>query len=91
MHALAADDGSNSDFATGGGAPIPVMAAAPLDREASIKGGPYSQGVYKPRKGEGCFGLVEVADSGAAISARFSGRNNADEEQVTLTVTVPGR
>ena len=46
-HMLAADDGSNSDYATGGGAPIPVMCAAPLDRDPSIKGGPYSQGVYR--------------------------------------------
>ncbi len=91
MHALAADDGSNSDFAVEGGAPIPVMAAAPLDRDASVKGGPYSQGVYKPRKHEGCFGLVEVVDAGEVLSARFSGRNHADEEQIRLTVTVPRR
>jgi len=86
MHALAADDGSNSDYAPGGGAPIPVMAAAPLDQDASLKGGPYSQGLYKPRKREGCFGLVTVHDEGGRITAHFSGRNNADEEQVTLTV-----
>ena len=71
-----------------GGAPIPVMAAAPLDQDASLKGGPYSQGVYKPRKHEGCFGLVTVTDSGDTLTARFSGRNDADEEKVTLTVTV---
>jgi alkaline phosphatase D len=47
-HMLAADNGSNADYATGGGAPIPVIAAAPLDQAASIKGGPYSQGIYKP-------------------------------------------
>ena len=91
MHALAADDGSNSDFATHGGAPIPVMAAAPLDRDASIKGGPYSQGVYKPRKHEGCFGLVEVMDLGSTITARFSGRNHEDEEKITLSVSVPAQ
>lgn len=89
MHALAADDGSNSDYAPGGGAPIPVMAAAPLDQDSSLKGGPYSQGIYRPRKHEGCFGLVTVVDEGNAIMARFSGRNDADEEGVTLTVTLP--
>ncbi len=88
MHALAADDGSHADYALGRGAPIPVMAAAPLDQDASLKGGPYSQGVYKPRKHEGCFGLVTVTDSGDTLTARFSGRNDADEEKVTLTVTV---
>ena len=86
MHALAADDGSNSDFATGGGAPIPVFAAAPLDRDASIKGGPYSQGVYKPLKNEGCFGLVDVEDRGSTITVRYSGRSNDDLERIRLHV-----
>jgi alkaline phosphatase D len=86
MHALAADDGSNSDFATGGGAPIPVFAAAPLDRYASIKGGPYSQGVYKPLKNEGCFGLVDVEDHGSTITVRYSGRSNDDLERIRLHV-----
>lgn len=89
MHALAADNGSNSDFASGGGAPIPILAAAPLDREASIKGGPYSEGVYKPRKGEGCFGLVDVHDTGTRVVVRYSGRSNDDIERIRLTLTFP--
>lgn len=91
MHALAADDGRNSDFAPGGGAPIPVLAAAPLDQAWSIKGGPYSAGVYAPRKGEGCFGLVEVTDAGDVIRARFSGRTQDDVERVQLEVAMPAR
>ncbi len=91
MHALAADDGRNTDFAKGGGAPIPVFAAAPLDQTWSIKGGPYSAGVYAPRKGEGCFGLVDVIDSGDVVRARFSGRTQDDVERVSLEVSVPGR
>ena len=43
-HMLAADNGSNADYATGGGAPIPVIAAAPLDQAASIKGGATYRG-----------------------------------------------
>ncbi len=89
MHALAADNGSNSDFATGGGAPIPLFAAAPLDREASIKAGPYSEGLYKPRKGEGCFGLVDVQDTGSRVVVRFSGRSNDDIERIHLTLSYP--
>lgn len=88
-HMLAADDGTNSDYATGGGAPIPVMCAAPLDKEPSIKGGPYSQGVYRVRPGEGCFGLVTINDRGDAIDVDFSGRNNKDEEKITLKFSVP--
>ena len=91
MHALAADDGSNTDFATGGGAPLPLFAAAPLDREASLKGGPYSEGLYKPSKGEGCFGLVEVEDRGRELRVRYSGRNNEDLEVIHLDVRFPAR
>ncbi len=88
-HSVAADDGTHSDYAPGGGLRIPVMAAAPLDQNASIKGGPYSQGVYKPRPGEGCFGYVQVRDSGTRIQVRFSGRNNLGEEKITLNFSVP--
>ena len=88
-HMLAADDGSHSDYATGGGAPLPVICAAPLDQEPSLKGGPYSQGVYKVRKGEGCFGLVTVQDRGDRIDVSYSGRNNKDEEKVSLRFSVP--
>ena len=63
--------------------------AAPLDREWSLKGGPYSAGVYKPSKGEGCFGLVEVTDLGRELKVHFGGRNNEDREVLSLDVTVP--
>jgi phosphodiesterase/alkaline phosphatase D-like protein len=88
-HMLAADDGSHSDYATGGGVKIPVMGAGPLDQNPSIKGGPYSQGVYRTHKGEGCFGLVTVNDDGKEIRVNFSGRNNKDDEKVKLQFTVP--
>ncbi len=88
-HMLAADDGSHSDFATGGGAPIPVMCAAPLDQDPSIKGGLYSQGIYKVHKHEGAFGFVTVTDRGSSIDVSYSGRNNKNEEKITLKFTVP--
>ena len=87
-HMLGADNGEFSDYATNGGVRIPVMCGGPLDQNASIKGGPYSQGVYRARKGEGCFGLITVTDEGGPISVRFSGRNNRDEEKITLEFTV---
>ncbi len=88
-HLLAADDGTNSDFSTTGKLKIPVLQAGPLDRPMSQKGGPYSQGVYLPRSGEGCYGHVNVEDMGSAIRVTFSGRNQSDEEKVTLSFTVP--
>jgi phosphodiesterase/alkaline phosphatase D-like protein len=87
-HMLAADDGTNSDYASSGGARIPVMAAAPLDQNPSIKGGPYSQGVYKARKGEGCFGHVQVRDEGSRINVQYSGRNHFNEEKISLKFSV---
>jgi len=91
MHGLAFDDGTNSDYATGGGAPLPVMCAAPLDQDPSIKGGPYSEGVYRVRKGEGCFGLLTVTDQGDRLDVAYSGRNNRDEEKIRLRFSVTAR
>lgn len=88
-HMLAADNGSHSDYATGGGAAMPVLAAAALDQDASVKGGPYSQGVYKPMRGEGCFGLVTVFDRGDRIRVVYSGRNHFNHEKIGLTFEVP--
>jgi prolyl oligopeptidase len=90
-HMLAADDGSNTDYATGGGAPLPLMCAAPLEQNPSLKGGPYSQGVYRVRdkEGESGFGLLTVSDKGTHIDVVFSGRNNKDEEKISLKFSVP--
>jgi phosphodiesterase/alkaline phosphatase D-like protein len=88
-HMIAADDGSNSDYATGGGAPIPVVCGAPLDQDPSLKGGPYSQGVYKMSKGESGFGWMRVDDRGDHIDVTYSGRNNRNEEKISLKFTVP--
>lgn len=87
-HMLAADDGSNSDYATGGGAPIPVMCAAPLDQSPSTKGGPYSQGIYRPSAGDGCYGWVRVNDFGNHLTVSFSGRNYKNEEKISLRFDV---
>ena len=43
-HMLAADDGSNADYATGGGAPLPVMCGGPLDQNPSIKAARTARG-----------------------------------------------
>lgn len=60
-HMVAIDDGTNSDYATGGGAPVRVFHAAALDRPGSYKGGPYSSG-YSREQGQ--YGVIEVKDDG---------------------------
>lgn len=88
-HMLAADDGSHNRYAADGQGPgFPVMGAAPLDQSCSIKGGPYSQGIYCAQSDEGCFGWVTVTDSGNSINVRFSGRNHLNEEKISLQFTV---
>ncbi len=72
MHALAFDDGSNSDYALGGGAPLVVFHAAPLTRPGEPKGGPYSAG---PLLGTAQYGLLEITDTGGPnIQGRFTGK-----------------
>ena len=69
-HMLAIDDGRNADYATGGGLPIPVFQAAPLDQRPSFKGGPYTHG---PSLLSGQFGLMQVTDDGRDLRVRWKG------------------
>ena len=72
MHALAYDNGANSDYALGGGAPLVVLQAAPLTRLGEPKGGPYAAG---PILGTGQYGLLEITDTGGPnIQCRFTGK-----------------
>lgn len=80
-HMLAIDDGTNSDYATGGGAPFPVMHAAAMNAVPHIKGGPYSEGAYP---GTGQFGLMTITDDGVSpVCVTWSGRNWQDQEIVS--------
>jgi alkaline phosphatase D len=80
-HLTAIDDGSNSDFATGGGAPIRVFQAGPIANRGSYKGGPYSHGARyqsQPTDALNQFGLVDIQDDGRQIRVNWSGRQGAD-------------
>jgi alkaline phosphatase D len=80
-HMVGIDDGTNSDFATGGGAPLRVFQAGPLANHGSYKGGPYSHGGNADSPPDGRlyhFGLVEVQDDGRVITVHWSGREGSD-------------
>ncbi|MFH1497183.1 MAG: alkaline phosphatase D family protein [Verrucomicrobiota bacterium] len=80
-HLTAIDDGANADFATDGGAPIPVFQAGPIYNKGSYKGGPYNRGArYETPEGKMLthFGLVDIEDDGAEIRVTFSGRDGTD-------------
>ncbi|HET6968494.1 MAG TPA: alkaline phosphatase D family protein [Ornithinibacter sp.] len=71
-HMVAIDDGTHSDYSTSGAGGFPVLAAAALDRPGSVKGGPYSDGMFP---GGGQFGVLDVVDDGGdSITIGLSGR-----------------
>lgn len=77
-HMLALDDGTNSQYATNGSPPGPVvMHAAPLDRWPRRKAGPYSHGTSARNQQ---FGLLTIDDDGASITMELSGRDRYNEQ-----------
>lgn len=83
MHAVAADDGTNSP----GG--ITVFQAAPFGQTASQKGGPWSHGPV-PSSGTAFvthYGRVVVTDNGGSISFAYNGYDSTDTSLVSLTKT----
>lgn len=72
MHALAYDDGTNSDYAIGGGAPMVVLNAAALTRPGEAKDGRYTVG---PILGSAQYGLLEITDTGGpTVQCLFTGK-----------------
>lgn len=71
MHGLAIDDGTNGDYADGGGAKIPVIQAAPLHQWESVKGGPWTTGPFLNGDLGNQFGLMEVEDDGTTILVKW--------------------
>jgi phosphodiesterase/alkaline phosphatase D-like protein len=81
MHGLAYDDGSHSDYATGGGAPVTVLHAAALTSEGSAKGGPYTAG---PIPGSQQYGILEIYDNGGpSVACRFLGTKVNEGRKLT--------
>ncbi len=83
-HMVAIDDGSNSGYA-GPGSGFPLMHAAALDRPGSVKGGPYSSGVFP---GGGQFGTVEIVDDGGSeVAITLTGWDWTGARLTTWTTT----
>ena len=83
-HMVAIDDGTNTDYSTGGeGAGFPLLHAAALDRPGHVKGGPYSEGAFG---GGGQFGVLDVDDSGTTVRVTLTGRNWRNEILTSLEV-----
>ena len=84
-HMVAIDDGTNSDYANGGGGGFPVLHAAALDRPGGVKGGPYSEGAFP---GAGQFGLLDIIDDGEELTVRLEGRTWEGNLLTDLQLTV---
>lgn len=81
MHGLAYDDGTNSDYATGGGAPVTVLHAAALTERGLAKGGPYSGGLVT---GSQQYGILEIYDNGgSSVACRFLGTRAGEGRKIT--------
>ena len=81
MHGLAFDDGTNSDYATGGGGPVIVMHAAALTSNGGAKGGPYAVG---PILGGQQYGVLEIYDNGGpSVACRFLGTRVGEGRKIT--------
>jgi phosphodiesterase/alkaline phosphatase D-like protein len=81
MHGLAFDDGTHSDYATGGGAPLTVLHAAALTSDGSIKGGPYTGG---PLPGSQQYGILEIYDNGGpSVACHYLGMKAGEGRKLT--------
>lgn len=81
MHGLAFDDGTHSDYSTGGGAPVIVMHAAALTSNPVDKGGPYTVG---PILGGQQYGVLEIYDNGGpSVACRFLGTRVGEGRKIT--------
>lgn len=86
-HMVALDDGTNTDYSTDQVGGFPLLQAAALDRPGSVKGGPYSDGVFP---GGGQFGVIEVHDDGdETVEVTLEGRTWDGRTLVSRTFTLP--
>jgi phosphodiesterase/alkaline phosphatase D-like protein len=87
-HMVAIDDGTNTDYSSEGRAGFPLVHAAPLDRPASIKGGPYSEGaVAEP----GQYARVDVTDDGTDITVQLVALRWDGQVQLSYSFDVADR
>lgn len=85
-HMLAFDDGSHTNFsAIASGPGFPILHAAALDRQGSVKGGPYTLG---PILGGGQFALVSVKDTGHELQVQLAGYDYVNRRLMELKFDV---
>lgn len=81
-HMLAVDDGTNSP------GNLTTLHAAALGRPGSIKGGPYSHGLFP---GTGQYGLLDITDDGQRACVYYRGMNIYDGQLLEYDTCHPER
>ena len=84
-HMVAIDDGTNTDYSAAGDGGFPLIHSAPLDRPASIKGGPYSEGAIAD---PGQYARVDITDDGDTITVDLAARRYDGETLLSLSFDV---
>lgn len=80
MHSLGIDDGTNHNFATGGGCPVPCFQCAPLDQTThTTYAGPPTYSETGLISQNGVFGTMAVTDVGGAVGIHWRGHDSAGD------------
>jgi len=82
-HMVAIDDGSNTDFSTGGGAGFPIIHAAPIGNKNSYKGGPYSEGANHNTDRQ--YGAMEFEDRTNELISTFLCLNGESKTNIIIS------
>jgi len=77
-------------YATGGGAPIPVLCGG-LSIRPVLKGGPTARASTVSGAAEGGFGLLDVYDHGNRIDSHLQRPQQQERRKILAQVTVPVR
>ncbi len=86
LHTLGIDDGTNHDFATGGGEPLPTFQAAALDQNPVSGAQTYTSGEFTTR---GQYGTMAIADTGGStIGVTWRGFNSAGTQLTSLAFNI---
>lgn len=81
MHAVAADDGTNSGITPG----VPSFCGAPLHQAFSIKAGPYTAGTYPSSGTVDQYGRIVVSETATSVTLDYTGYSSDNTARITQT------
>ncbi len=82
MHGSAIDNGITADYATDGGADIPIFQTGAYGRPGSYKGGPFN--LWATNTAQYIYGLIEVTDDGNDLILNWKAKNTSGVQAAQL-------